>query len=68
MALQPRQMNSIRVVAIAVVVTETVVHWRRGLVVITITQLNSTKLQLRFCAGSTPACDVSNVFDSENSR
>ena len=34
-------------------------QWRRGVVVITIAQLHSTKPELRFCAGSNPARGVS---------
>ena len=33
--------------------------WQRGVVVITAAQLHSTKHELRFCAGSNPACAVS---------
>ena len=40
--------------------------WRRGVVVITTTQLPSTKPELRFCAGSIPACDVSEIRDNED--
>ena len=36
------------------------------LVVITTAQLHSTKSELRFCAGSNPACGVSEICDSEN--
>ena len=39
---------------------------RRGVVVITTTQLHSTKPGLRFCAGSKPACGVSEIRDGED--
>ena len=39
--------------------------WHRGVVVIT-AQLHSTKTELRFCAGSNPACDVSEIRDGED--
>ena len=35
-------------------------------VVITTAQLHSTKLELRFCAGSNPAHDVSDIRDNED--
>ena len=41
-------------------------EWRRGVVVITPAQLHSTKLELRFCAGSNPACGVSEIRDGED--
>ena len=37
-----------------------------GVVVITTTQLHSTKPELRFCAGSNPARGVSEIRDGEN--
>ena len=40
--------------------------WRRGAVVITTAQRHSTKLELRFCAGSNPACGVSEIHDGED--
>ena len=40
--------------------------WRRGAVVITTAQLHSTKPELRFCAGSNPACGVSEIRDGED--
>ena len=40
--------------------------WCRGVVVITTAQLHSTKPELRFCAGSNPACDVSEIRDGED--
>ena len=40
--------------------------WRRGVVVITTAQLNSTKPELRFCAGSNPARGVSDIRDGED--
>ena len=45
-----------------------VVWWlsRRGVVVITTAQLHSTKPELRFCAGSNPACGVSEIRDGED--
>ena len=39
---------------------------RRGVVVITTTQLHSTKPELRFCAGSNPAHGVSEIRDGED--
>ena len=45
----------------------TLIHiWRRGVVVITTTQLHSTKPELRLCAGSNPACGVSEIRDGED--
>ena len=38
----------------------------RGVVVITPTQLHSTKPELRFCAGSIPALCVSEIHDGED--
>ena len=43
-----------------------VVHYHRGAVVITTTQLYSTKPELRFCAGSSPACGVSEIRDGQD--
>ena len=40
--------------------------WRRGVVVITTAQLHSTELELRFCAGSSPARGVPEIRDGEN--
>ena len=40
--------------------------WRRGVVVIATEQLPSTKLELRFCAGSNPARGVSGIHDGKN--
>ena len=40
--------------------------WRRGVVLITTAQLQSTKPELRFCAGSNPARGVSEIRDGEN--
>ena len=40
--------------------------WRRGAVVITTAQLHSTKPGLKFCAGSNPACGVSEIRDGED--
>ena len=42
------------------------VFWRRGVVVITTAQLHSTKLELRFCAGSNPARRFEMVRISDN--
>ena len=39
--------------------------WRHGVVVITAAQLHTTKLELRFCAGSNPARGVSVIHDGE---
>ena len=41
-------------------------YWCRGVVVITTAQLHSTKPELRFCAGSNPACSVSEIRDGED--
>ena len=38
---------------------------RRGEVVITTAQLHSTKPELRFCAGSNPTLDVSEIRGGE---
>ena len=40
--------------------------WRCGVVAITTAQLHSTKPELRFCAGSNPACGVSEIRDGED--
>ena len=40
-------------------------QWRRGVVVINTGQLHSTKLELRFCARSNLASDVSKIPDRE---
>ena len=40
--------------------------WPRGVVVITIAQLHSTKPELRFCAGSNPAHGMSEIGDGED--
>ena len=40
--------------------------WRRGVVVITAAQLNSTKPELRLCAGSNPARGVSEIRSDED--
>ena len=40
--------------------------WRCGVVVITTTQLHSTKPELRFCAGSNPARGVPEISDGED--
>ena len=37
-----------------------------GVVVITTAQLHSMKPELRFCAGSSPACGVSEIRDGED--
>ena len=42
------------------------VLWRRGIVVITTTQLHSTKPELSFCAGPNPACGMSEILDGED--
>ena len=41
-------------------------EWRRGVVVMTAAQLHSTKPELRFCAGSNPACGVLEIRDGED--
>ena len=38
----------------------------RGVVVIAAAQLHPTKPELRFCAGSSPACGVSEIRDGEH--
>ena len=40
--------------------------WHGGVVVIATTQLHSTKPELRFCADSDPACDMSEICDGED--
>ena len=40
--------------------------WHRDVVVITTAQLYSTKLEVRFCAGSNLARDVSEIRDGED--
>ena len=40
--------------------------WCRGVVVITTAQLHSTNPELRFCAGSNPACGMSEIRDGED--
>ena len=42
--------------------------WRHGVVVITAAELDSTKPELRFCAGSSPARGVSEIRDGEDLR
>ena len=39
---------------------------RRGEVIVTTTQLNSTKPEVRFRAGSNPACGVTDIRDGED--
>ena len=41
-------------------------EWRRGVVVITTSQLHSTKPEFRFCAASNPAHGVSEIRDGED--
>ena len=41
-------------------------YWRRGVVVITTTQLHSTKPELRFWAGSNPARSVLEIRDGDD--
>ena len=48
------------------VVVITTVQWRRSVVVITTVQLNSTKPELRFCAGSEPARSVLEIRDGQD--
>ena len=40
--------------------------WRRGVMVITTARLHLTKPELRFCAGSNPARDVSEIRNGED--
>ena len=40
--------------------------WHHGVVVITTAQLHSTKTELRFCTGSNPARDVSEIRRGED--
>ena len=40
--------------------------WRCGVMVVTTTQLHSTKPELRFCAGSNPARGVLEIRDAED--
>ena len=42
--------------------------WRHGVVAITAAELDSTKPELRFCAGSSPARGVSEIRDGEDLR
>ena len=42
------------------------VKWYRGAVVITTAQLHSTKLELKFCAGSNPAGGMWEIRDGED--
>ena len=42
------------------------VFYRRGVVVITTAQLYSTKPELRFCAGSSPARGMSEIRNGED--
>ena len=44
----------------------TSIFWRCGIVVIPTAQLRSTKPELRFWAGSNPACGVSETWDGED--
>ena len=37
-----------------------------GVVVITTAELHSTKPELRFCAGSNPACGMSEIHDGQD--
>ena len=46
--------------------TERLTFSRRGVVVITTSQLHSTKPELRFCAGSNPARGVLGIRDGED--
>ena len=43
-------------------------HWRhhRGVLIVIIAQLHSTKPELTFCAGLNPARDMSEISDGEN--
>ena len=43
-----------------------VVIKRHGVVVITTAQLHSTKPELRFCTGSNPAHDMSEIHDGDD--
>ena len=43
-----------------------VAPWGRGVVIITTAQIHSTKLQLKFCAGSNPARGLSEIRDGED--
>ena len=40
--------------------------WCRGVVVITAAQIHSTKLELKFCAGSNLVRGVSDIRDGED--
>ena len=44
----------------------TCIFWHPGVVIITTTQLHSTKPELWFCAGSKPARSVSEIRDGED--
>lgn len=39
---------------------------RHGVVIVTTTQLNSTKPEVRFRAGLNPACGVTDIRDGED--
>ena len=43
-----------------------VAPWGRSVVVITTAQIHSTKLELKFCAGSNPARGLSEIRDGED--
>ena len=40
--------------------------WRRGVVVFATKKIDATKPNLRFCAGSNPACSVSEICDGND--
>ena len=54
------------IVVSAVSISKSLIYWRRGVVVITTAQLHSTKPELRFCAGSSPARAVTEIHDGKD--
>ena len=60
------RLNTLKIPFFACVINAWNKQTRRGVVVITTAQLCSTKPELRFCAGSNPACGVSEICDGED--
>ena len=56
----------IKLLNLLIIIINNIAMWRHGVVVITTAQLHSTKPELRFCAGSNPACGVSEIRDGED--
>ena len=57
-----KEYNNIRVY----ITKDYITMWHRGVVFIITAHLHSTKLELRFCAGSKPACGVLEIEDGED--